>query len=51
MEITFEDVPASLEEIDDDLFERRTSDGRIVGFAVFNFSKYDRDSLRLPLAV
>lgn len=51
MEITFEDVPASLEEIDDDLFERRTPDGRIVGFAVFNFSKHDRDSLRLPLAI
>lgn len=51
MEITFEDVPASLEEIEDDLFERRTPDGRIVGFAVFNFSKHDRDSLRLPLAI
>jgi hypothetical protein len=33
------------------VFERRTPDGRIVGFAVLNFSKHDRDKLTLPLAV
>jgi len=51
LEVTFEDAPASLEEIDDDIFERRTPDGRIIGFAVLNFSKHDRDKLMLPLAV
>ena len=40
-----------LEEIDDDIFERRTPEGRVVGFAVLNFSKHDRDTLALPLAV
>jgi len=30
---------------------RRTPDGRIVGFAVFNFSKHDRQQMMLPLAV
>lgn len=51
LEILFEDVPASLEEVGDDVFERRTPDGRVVGFAVFNVSKHDRDKLMLPLTV
>ncbi|MDX2139090.1 MAG: DUF2283 domain-containing protein [Chloroflexota bacterium] len=51
LEVVFEDAPASMEEIDDDLFERRTRDGRIVGFAVLNFSKHDRDKLTMPLSV
>jgi uncharacterized protein YuzE len=51
LEVIFEDTPAFMEEVDDDIFERRTNDGRIVGFAVFNFSKHDRDKLNLPLAI
>ena len=51
LEVTFEDASASMEEIEDDVFERRTRDGRIVGFTVLNFSKHDRDQLTLPLAV
>jgi uncharacterized protein YuzE len=51
LEVIFEDAPAVLEEISDDVFERRTPDGRVIGFAVFNFSKHDRDKLRLPLTV
>jgi uncharacterized protein YuzE len=51
LEVIFEDVPATLEEIGDDIFERRTPDGRVVGFAVLNVSKHDRDSLALPLSV
>ncbi len=51
LEVIFENVPASMEEIETDVFERRTPEGRIVGFAVFNFSQHDRDGLSLPLAV
>lgn len=51
LEVIFEDAPAALEEIDDDIFERQTPEGRVVGFAVLNFSKHDRDTLVLPLAV
>lgn len=51
LEVVFEDAPAALEEIGDDIFERRAPDGRVVGFAVLNFSKHDRDTLALPLAV
>ncbi len=51
LEVIFESALATLEEIGDDLFERRTPDGRVVGFAIFNVSKHDRDQLALPLAV
>jgi len=46
--VLFEDAPAMLEEIRDDVFERRTTDGRVVGFMVMNFSQHDRQNLNLP---
>lgn len=51
LEILFEDTPAYSAELEEDIFERRALDGRIVGFSVLNFSKHDRDKLTLPLAV
>jgi uncharacterized protein YuzE len=51
LEITFEESAAALEEIEDDVFERRTPDGRVVGFAVMNFSRHDREGVSLPFAV
>jgi len=51
LEVRFEDAPAAMEEIEEDVFERRTPDGRVIGFMVMNFSKHDRDSLTLPWVV
>jgi hypothetical protein len=51
LEVIFEDAPATFEEVEDVVFERRTPDGRIIGFPVLNFSKHDRDRLTLPLSV
>jgi uncharacterized protein YuzE len=51
LEVIFEDAPATLEEVQDDVFERRSQDGRVVGFAVMNFSKHDKDKLTLPFEV
>jgi hypothetical protein len=51
LEVIFEDAPAALEEIADDIMERRTPDGRVIGFAVFNVSQHDRDALNIPLIV
>lgn len=48
LEVLFEDARAMLEEIRDDVFERRTTDGRGVGFMVMNFSQHDRQNLNLP---
>jgi hypothetical protein len=51
LEVIFEDVPATLEEVSDDVFERRTPAGRVIGFAVLNVSKHDKDKLTVPLDV
>ncbi len=51
LEMLFEDAPASLEEIAEDIFERRTPDGRVIGFMVLNFSRHDRETLALPLHI
>lgn len=51
LEMIFDDAPATLEEVSDDVFERRTPDGRVIGFAIFNFSKHDRQAINLPLAI
>jgi len=51
LEVTFETTPATLEEVGNDIFERRTPEGRVVGFAVLNVSKHDKNELLLPLSV
>jgi uncharacterized protein YuzE len=51
LEVVFEDVPAMMEKIADDVFERRATDGRVVGFLVMNFSKHERSKINLPIAV
>jgi uncharacterized protein YuzE len=51
LEVVFEDAPATLEEISEDVFERRAADGRVIGFAVMNFSKHHLDELSLPFEV
>jgi uncharacterized protein YuzE len=51
LEVSFDDEASVTEEIEPDIFERRTPDGRIVGFAVFNFSKHNQTPLRIPSTV
>ncbi len=51
LEVLFDEAPAVMEEVSDDLFERRTTDGRVIGFMVMNFSKHDRELLNVPLNV
>ena len=40
-----------MEEIEADIFERRTPDNRVLGFAVMNFSKHNLSALSLPFEV
>lgn len=49
LEVTFEQAPATLEELEEDVSLRRAPDGRVVGFAVMNFSKHKLNGLRVPL--
>ncbi|MCL4255116.1 MAG: DUF2283 domain-containing protein [Anaerolineae bacterium] len=51
LEVIFEDAPAITEEIADDIFERRTADGRVVGLVVLNMRHHDRESLTLPFTI
>ncbi len=51
LDVRFEDAPAALEEVADDVFERRTPEGRVIGFMVMNFSKHDQATLTLPFSV
>lgn len=51
LEVVFDEAPAVMEEVSDDLFERRTTDGRVIGFMAMNFSKHDRELLNVPLNV
>jgi hypothetical protein len=36
-------------EIGDDMYERVDEQGRLIGFAVFNFSKRDRQEVEVPV--
>ena len=49
LEVRFSNEEGSLEEIADDVFERRSISGEVIGFAVFNFSKHDQMPVSLPL--
>lgn len=51
LEVVFEQAPATLEELEEDVSLRRTPDGRVVGFAVINFSKHNPGGPRVPLEV
>lgn len=51
LELLFADEAGVLEEIADDVLTRHASDGRVIGLMVLNFSKHDKDTLNLPLAV
>lgn len=51
LEVIFESVAATMEEVAEDVFERRTPDGRVVGFTIFNFSKHDLQTVHIPLLI
>ncbi len=38
LEVLFEDAPATFEDIREDVFERRTTDGRVISRMVTHFS-------------
>jgi hypothetical protein len=51
-EITFEDAYGTMEETEEEgVLERRTPDGRVIGFGILGFSRYNLSILRLPFAI
>jgi len=49
LEVTFTEAKGYLHEIGDDLFERVDESGKVIGFAIFNFSKRERETVEFPL--
>jgi len=49
LEITFRETKGYMRDIGDDMFERIDEQGKVIGFAIFNFSKRDQKVVEVPL--
>ena len=49
LEVTFRESKGSMRDIGDDIFERVDEQGRVIGFAILNFSKRDKKAVEVPL--
>jgi uncharacterized protein YuzE len=38
-----------MHDLGDDIFERLDDQGKVIGFAIFNFSKRDQKAVEVPL--
>ena len=50
MEVIFHDAKGYMRDLGDDMFERVDEQGKVIGFAIFNFSKRDQKPLEIPLS-
>ena len=51
LEVTFADRAGYFREIGPDLYERVDEGGRVLGFAIFNFSERNRKPIEVPLEI
>ena len=51
LEVTFDDRKGHFKDIGDDLFLRIDQEGRVIGFAILNFSKQALTLKQIPLPV
>jgi uncharacterized protein YuzE len=49
LEVTFREAKGHMKDIGDDIFERVDEQGKVIGFAIFNFSKRDQKAVEVPL--
>ena len=49
LEVTFREGKGYMKDIGDDIFERVDEKGKVLGFAIFNFSKRDQKTVEVPL--
>jgi uncharacterized protein YuzE len=49
LEVTFLDAKGDMRDVGDDVFERVDEQGKVIGVAIFNFSKRDQQSVEVPL--
>jgi len=51
LEIIFKDAKGYFQEISDDIYERVDENGNLLGYAVFNMTHHERQSLSIPLKI
>jgi uncharacterized protein YuzE len=51
LEITFREAKGYLREISEDIYERVDATGNLLGYALFNVTRHERESLTVPLEV
>ena len=49
LEVTFRDAKGYMRDLGEDIFERVDEHGKVIGFAIFNFSKRDQQTMEIPL--
>ena len=49
LEVTFLDAKGYMRDVGDDVFERVDEQGKVIGVAIFNFSKRDQQSVEVSL--
>lgn len=50
-EITFREAKGYLREIADDIYERVDEAGNLLGYALFNVTRHERQTLAIPLKI
>lgn len=49
LEVTFQEGKGHMRDLGDDIFERVDEQGKVIGFAILNFSKRDQKTVEVPL--
>jgi uncharacterized protein YuzE len=49
LEVMFREAKGYMRDIGDDVFERVDEQGKVIGIAIFNFSKRDQQPVEVPL--
>jgi uncharacterized protein YuzE len=49
LEVTFRAAKGYMRDVGDDIFERVDEHGKVIGFAIFNFSQRDQQVVEVPL--
>lgn len=51
LEITFREAKGYLREIAEDIYERVDETGNLLGYALFNVTRHERQALTIPLKI
>lgn len=49
LEVSFSEAKGYFRDIGNDIFERVDEKGRVIGFAIFNFTRRDKTLVEVPL--